>query len=466
VFWLRPETDVSGRTTFRNIEIMGDIDRTFFPADKVANLARTMIRSLGMDPDEMRTLDRSLSNGAALVQRLSMMPLQEGDVAGDIAGRTTWAALQTLKDVEDETGKIVTALLAGLETVVERFSGLLGGTTNMFLNTANATVEAGATPAQVLYENLFAPTVRLERAPVNVQGRLSAAVDQIRGAVAGSFAGGQVHPAVVGAGVDVGTYKRLYAAINTPTPGNVDEMLSFIQRHPVVADVNQKGPQVIAQWAVEMRSALSKNNQQTMLAVSPNHPQLVANRLPAGLRPIPSAEYTKEGATFLDQTPIMQAMVAAYAQGGSAASGKQRGRGFDSLFGGDDDDMGDDVSPVGAFFSGGAEGREQIAALRARRAGPPEGVNVRGDPRLRFGALANNLEDVRQFVTSGLERVVAALYFTAPWRRQTLESWLHRNIMPNFGIIGFRFGLYDMALGIKVFPFVFFLIAKLTSPIV
>jgi hypothetical protein len=27
---------------------------------------------------------------------------------------------------------------------------------------------------------------------------------------------------------------------------------------------------------------------------------------------------------------------------------------------------------------------------------------------------------------------------------------LSRNIVPNFGIIGFRIGLYDMALGIKV----------------
>jgi len=64
--------------------------------------------------------------------------------------------------------------------------------------------------------------------------------------------------------------------------------------------------------------------------------------------------------------------------------------------------------------------------------------------------LSHNLEELSAFGGSGLERVVATLYFTAPWRRQTLESWLSRNIMPNFGIIGFRVGLYDMALGIKV----------------
>jgi hypothetical protein len=153
----------------------------------------------------------------------------------------------------------------------------------------------------------------------------------------------------------------------------------------------------------------------------------------------------------------MQSILAQHIEG-SAAGGRGDGgsgaaRGFDSLFSDEDSFTGGRQARVGALFPGGADGQKAVDDLRARRSHVVDTgmlLNGRSDPRLRFGVLSRNLEQLNAFVNSGLERVVASTYFFAPWRRQTLESWLSRNIMPNFGIIGFRIGLYDMALGIKV----------------
>lgn len=46
-------------------------------------------------------------------------------------------------------------------------------------------------------------------------------------------------------------------------------------------------------------------------------------------------------------------------------------------------------------------------------------------------------------------RFVAALYYGAPWERQTLDTFYDNNIVMPCGFLGFRWGLYDMALGIK-----------------
>lgn len=494
VFWLRSETDSSGRLLFKNIEIMGDIDPTFMPVESVAKLARTMINAAGQlsgqQEEEIRAIDRSLTAGAALVNRLANLPLgpNSGNLAAEapweerIAGMTTWEGINAIAAREGVAeGTIAAAFIAALDGIgASPLAALLGGSSNMFLNPNNALGDGRA--PRVLYDNLFAaglvPLVKAsERLARVAPTRLAEAVENIRGGLeASGVATGVVAARVVesfGTTADARaegqrTFLRLYAALGeAPTLENVNRMLTFIEQHPIVADVDGRSPQVIVAWARQTRQALGSTATQTefaagtQLAISRGHRQLAKGDLPKMFRPRGPLERVPEeadilvqsniGSSVLDQMPIMQAVFAGQNRVGSKAGGAGP-RGFDNLFAADDEDDFAEPAPVGSLFAGGAEGQEQIDDLRARRSRLPEtGLDLsRGDPRLRFGVLSRNLEELSSFVGSGLERLVSTLYFTAPWRRQTLESWLSRNIMPNFGIIGFRVGLYDMALGIKV----------------
>ena len=467
VFWLRPETDANGSVVFKNIEIMGDIDPTFFGPDNVASLARTMINA-GLGLENVKPLEVALTQGAALVDRLARMPVTGGQ--NDIAGMVTFEGLTRLAGMGVAESNIATGFLAALKDVVDRLSPLLGGTANMFLNPANASGEGGA--EQVLYENLFGynfvPLVQTADQNVAIPtARLAEARATIKEALRGSSTNDGITPAAEQALGDAAAEYSVRLADLDELAG-VRRMLDFIERNPVVADVKRAHPQIILQWVRELRSALSVTggtqkafSAKTDLAVHRDSKQLRSGDLAKqGFRP--ASRFGTEtvqaeqmmgriGSSFFEQTPIMQSLIAGRAQGGPIAGKRTAGtgrRGFESLFGDDDES-----AQIGTLFPGGAEGQLELDELNERRNRIAETGVVLGsgvDPRLRFGTLSHNLEQLNSFVANGLERVVATLYFAAPWKRQTLESMLSRNIMPNFGIIGFRIGLYDMALGIKV----------------
>ena len=494
VFWLRSETDATGRLLFKNIEIMGDIDPSFFPAESVANLARTMINSNGRLSKEQEKLDTALTEGAALVQYLANLPITVNSGREDLEGPGTWeekiagrTSLDGLRlisgNLDKAEGKIANAFVDALRRVNGELAPLLGGRANLLLNPANG--RAGQTPEDVLYENLFGyglvPLVATTAGQTDIALiRLNEALVQIGQATQKVFAKGAVTPAgfEVLKAEGVAEFLPLLQALNAKQNVNtVNAVLRFIETHPIVVELNAAnttGMAAVSAWARQMQQALGKVGTSetvfskiTDLAISPNSRQLADNKLPAGFRrrsPFGLDDRAPNNLVFpaiitshWEQTPIMQSILAQHIEG-SAAGGRGDGgsgaaRGFDSLFSDEDSFTGGRQARVGALFPGGADGQKAVDDLRARRSHVVDTgmlLNGRSDPRLRFGVLSRNLEQLNAFVNSGLERVVASTYFFAPWRRQTLESWLSRNIMPNFGIIGFRIGLYDMALGIKV----------------
>ena len=383
---------------------MGDIDPTFMPVESVAKLARTMINAAGQlsgqQEEDIRALDRRLTAGAALVQRLANLPLgpNSGDLAAvdapweqRIAGMTTWEGINEIAANAGTSAEasVARAFVATLDALAASpLAALLGGSSNMFLNPLNAQGDGGV--ARVLYENLFAaglvPLVRAGQGTVRVSAtRLAEAVENIIGGLEASgvaSAGGVVVARVAesfGTTLDaqtegVRTFKRLYdAMVLAKTIANVNRMLVFIEQHPIVADPDGKNPQIIVAWARQTRQALGSTATQTefvagtQLAVSRGHRQLANGKMPAAFRPRGPLERTpletdfvqsKIGSSVLDQMPIMQAVFAGQSRVGAKA-GSTGPRGFDNLFAADEDDFAD-PAPVGSLFAGGAEGQEQV----------------------------------------------------------------------------------------------------------
>jgi hypothetical protein len=104
-----------------------------------------------------------------------------------------------------------------------------------------------------------------------------------------------------------------------------------------------------------------------------------------------------------------------------------------------------------------AYGRQQAArqreALEATRMFVPRVGDLlnRGEPvNLRFGVMAKNVQLLSESQSDPLIRLAGMVYLAAPWRRQTLLDMEAKNIPAPVGILGFRVGMYDMAIGIKV----------------
>ena len=104
-----------------------------------------------------------------------------------------------------------------------------------------------------------------------------------------------------------------------------------------------------------------------------------------------------------------------------------------------------------------AFGRQQAARQReeleaARMFVPRVGdLLARGEAiNLRFGVMAKNIQLLSESQSDPLVRLVGMVYLAAPWRRQTLLDMEAKNIPAPVGILGFRVGMYDMAIGIKV----------------
>jgi len=534
VFWLRPEVDSTGAEVFKNIEIMGDIDPVFFGTDDLANLTRTWTKSLvnsGRESDdEARKIDQRLTAGAALVSRLSMMPIT--DASGDftafgpantadawqraIAGVTTYKGLQALETAGGQRPEAIVAreFIEALDNVVPKLQMTMGGKENMFLNPANSLPMYGAgSAARTLYENLFnynsVPLyVARDVSPAGaVSPLLTEAVSRTQKAL--RTPGARTAAEWTDAGVDLAAYTAIYNGLtNSAQLGAadqrvaIDRALDYIFAHTAVAKTTNVNN--IRAWVGQMRelvgqaSAQQATRQRTgagggapvvsqNLAVSRQHPQLAPNaatslrslgylpasRLdvtePAGVyeagdQTAPTVLTIGSKASLFETMPIMQSVLSetsarATQKGGARGAGA---RGFGSLFG-EDDDVDDVNQPIGSLLGGGRQMHRQTQAIADRRrylaqtgVVLSEGV----DSRLRFGTLAYNLEQLEQSSIGGLGRAVAAVYLAAPWRRQTLEGFLTHNVMPNFGFLGFRIGLYDMALGIKVPFFVRFFLMQ------
>lgn len=97
-----------------------------------------------------------------------------------------------------------------------------------------------------------------------------------------------------------------------------------------------------------------------------------------------------------------------------------------------------------------AEAREQ---LRADQLYVPAVGNVLAGGEavnVRFGNMAKNIELLTGSQSDLFVKLVAMAYFAAPWRRQTLLAMEQNNVPAPVGFLGFRVGMYDMAIGIKL----------------
>jgi hypothetical protein len=68
---------------------------------------------------------------------------------------------------------------------------------------------------------------------------------------------------------------------------------------------------------------------------------------------------------------------------------------------------------------------------------------------IRFGTMARNLDLLAKSSMDPLAKLVSSIYLGAPWRESTLTGFEEARIPAPVGIIGFRVGRYNMALGIK-----------------
>jgi hypothetical protein len=438
VFWLRSNVNANNQETFEPIKIMGDIDPAFFNATDAGNLARTIIHSVFGDTE--RNLETALTEGMREIRG------RQGGVG--------WEVVQTI------TGG---AFLSALQTLAATLSTLFGGAANPFLNPTNGLRPnfAAASAEQTLYESVFMPQGGVPLAAQGggggggggeggVQARigsravLSEAADRIAEILRPVPASGN------NLGINVTTYAPIRAVFDAPaslTSTKLNQVLDYVHQNPQVAV--RGNPAAVKAWVDQMRKALAVPAAAAPVSAPIQSPTTVVMRrdspqwdamIQRGYRPLPGFT-ASPGDGFWANTPIAQSL-AAQAKARKSVSG----RGLSSLY----DDYEDDAEVIGTLFEGGQTGKEQVAAVQAHTAYRSEMPGSLEDLQVRWGTLAYNLEEVNKSSLGLLERAIAMAYYLAPWNRQTLEGLLTRNVMPNFGMLGFRIALYDMALGIKV----------------
>lgn len=115
-------------------------------------------------------------------------------------------------------------------------------------------------------------------------------------------------------------------------------------------------------------------------------------------------------------------------------------------------DDGDD-EPIGTMFGAGEKRNRNVAGLDANARWTPDlgGFELRGDEtfNMRFGNMGRNIDALAKTPMDPIARLMASLYYGAPWHRDTLDNFLDHNMLCPVGFLGFRVGLYQMALGIK-----------------
>lgn len=187
-----------------------------------------------------------------------------------------------------------------------------------------------------------------------------------------------------------------------------------------------------------------------------------------------AAEYQKGGKTHyagigadftFAQTPIMRALIESSVEGGgmggesnfgkagassrqSMGVGRRGGLGLHEMAMEDDENdyyVQESHGNIGAMMDYNAAERDE-----ALRFIPRAGVAFDFEnPNIRFGTMAYNLEQLAKQPLDPLLKLVSALYYGTEWNGKVLETFYHMNIMIPFNVLGFRIGMYDMALGIK-----------------
>lgn len=77
------------------------------------------------------------------------------------------------------------------------------------------------------------------------------------------------------------------------------------------------------------------------------------------------------------------------------------------------------------------------------------GLSAQEPANIRLGTLAYNLDRLANLPLDALQRIASIVYYGAPWRYETLSNFDSNNILMPVNFLGFRVGLYEMALGIK-----------------
>lgn len=165
--------------------------------------------------------------------------------------------------------------------------------------------------------------------------------------------------------------------------------------------------------------------------------------------------------TKLEDLPLMRGIAAAQSTGQNVgtnykvASASQGGRRSHQQFMGADaplDSYYDDAEPIGSMIGhdGPDVARLRETILNNRVWMPEAGAQLSAQPvNLRFGTMAKNLELLSKSSMDPLAKLVSSVYLGAPWRESTLTGFEQARIPAPVGIIGFRVGRYNMALGIK-----------------
>jgi hypothetical protein len=435
------------------------------------------------------------------------------DFSARVAGRVTYAGLQQIAAVplagldaaQQAIVAIVKEYLEAAGQVALRVGSLFGGAQNMFLDPANALPQEGVaqTQARVLYENLLNPRIvgvfktagGGAAAPAAVASRDLVTIHKTAadGILQPNENGTRAQKAdartvqqrnlsaaekaeLVSFATDVAAGGQWAAA----TADNIEAILQFLEQHPRLsrattktaldtwtAQIRQLRDQTVAA-PVNVNTPIGAAAVPTVLAVHESNASaaragfLLASRHNP-LRPrdsyseVAAASDARVSAHVrLVDTPIMKGLIASeVAQGGNKNTRHIGEEGFTGRrradVGGDLHDLFED-EPVGAMFGSVRGGRDAaLGEIGARGEYAPQ-VNGLGlsSANVRFGTLAYNVDRLSTLAMDELLRVVALIYFGAPWRYETLSGFDAHNILLPCGFLGFRVGQYDMALGIKL----------------
>lgn len=267
-FLLRQVTDPrTGRQRAVPVKYFGDISEEFMSVASIGNLAQTLVNNIYRTEGERRDAEREITNGIAMIRRLNSQPFanaganaafldtaggggagdmtdfpNNGDNIADIAGATSWTALNILAQGANGgagtsapyvgAGNVAQNYVNRITEMATRLSGLLGAGSNVFLDPGNALPNERAgfrSAAATLHNNLInhdaSIVYRLGAAVVAANAGL-APIRTAMETMLGGFLNDQVGPDDVATlnrrGVDVAAgsrYRAVFAALDALTVG-------------------------------------------------------------------------------------------------------------------------------------------------------------------------------------------------------------------------------------------------------
>ena len=430
----------------------------------------------------------------------------------ELAGQTSWVALTAIAAAPADypagkVGTIVEAFVAAVEQVATTLGSMMGSSGNIFLDAANALPVDGygdATPARVLYENLLnfrAIPVYYAARDEALAGRsaeeeaapgLATAFGYLLGALKSEQEGrdakftadqlAQLAAVRVAAGgaVNRAKYDTLRSTLLTrfefSKAGSIAELKQYIgELDAAVVAAPAKLPAAAAGVQVRGRQRAFVA---TTLAVHENNKSVTSgDARAAGFALASRFDITKardayetvtgpDGSTKavelvgmrLEDIPLIRGLMGAQAAGETLGSASESSSHHLTSHYDDVDaplESFYESEPIGMMAHDRSGGRAGQASLRAgiesnRVWVPAAGAQLKFQAvNTRFGTLARNLDLLARSTIDPLAKLVTALYYGSPWLLETLTGFEASNIPAPCGILGFRVGLYDMALGIK-----------------